>query len=385
LTLKKNHMNMWINIGGHVMGFRALLIAIVLVSVGCMSGGPMPWAGDPQPAPNYAQRPASPQATRAAQEQQAEDILHRAQAVRLAADAAVQLDGTPQTAQTRQVARGCHGGHDACFTAIKTLGPRSATGAAAGLADYLVDPVGSYIFAHVEHGTPLPMDLRPILKIGPDLDLAEKAASQATDEAQKVADARAAAQQGHNAEMASIEAAGTACTPSGTCAARCASGDGPSCVVHATKLWRSTPPKLAEARAAMQAGCDAGLQTACTGVSQIDGDIQQARMTVESLWSGVTDAGDDLATKMHMVTVAQQVGTPRLRMNLPAMQAINAAIVVERYCPSVKAFLAVSSAVDFAKRAAAHCKTEAPTATGLSGAQVTLTAECQQVYGTACP
>jgi len=72
-------------------------------------------------------------------------------------------------------------------------------------------------------------------------------------------------------------------------------------------------------------------------------------------------------------------------MNLPTMRAMNAAIVTEKYCPAKKAFIQGASAGEFAKRAAKHCKDEAPTGQGLSGVEVTLTAECQQVYATQCP
>jgi hypothetical protein len=136
----------------------------------------------------------------------------------------------------------------------------------------------------------------------------------------------------------------------------------------------------------MQKGCDAGVQTACATVAQIDGDMQNAAAQVEGLWQGVVDAGDDLAQKYHQTSmVTKMANTPRMQRSVQQMQMINQAIVVEKYCPAKKQFLAGASAAEFAKRAADHCKNSAPTGQGLSGAEVTLTAECQQVYSTGCP
>jgi len=204
---------------------------------------------------------------------------------------------------------------DACIQLTKNMEQQSRTGALAGFAGYLTRPIGGWIFSR-QQGVSLPGDLRPILAVGPNLDLAEKSANKAMEAAQKVADARAAEQKKLNDEMASIEAAGTACTPNKTCEAKCKSGDGFSCVVVAVKLWHSNPPKLAEAKATMQKGCEAGVQRACNSVPQIDADIQQAAAQVEGLWGGVTEVGDDLAQKYHLVSVAQQVATPRLLMNV---------------------------------------------------------------------
>jgi hypothetical protein len=282
--------------------------------------------------------------------------------------------------------RGCRGNADVCIQYMKTLDAQSHVGALAGLAGYLTQPIAGWIFSRSQ-GVNLPLNLQPFLAAGPNLDLAEKAANKAMEAAQQVADANAMQQKKMNDEMATIEAATTACTPSGTCGSKCASGDAPSCVAHATKLWKSTPPKMQEARAAMQKGCDGGLQTACGNVGQIDAAIQQAAAQVNGLWSDVTDAGDDLAGKYHMVTNVTKMAasSPRLARDVQKMIVINQAIVNERYCPAKKAFLAGSNAAEFAKRATDHCKNSAPTGQGLSGAEVSLTAECQQVYATPCP
>jgi hypothetical protein len=360
---------------------KVILGMFMLACVAGCESGEMPLIRSAQAPPNTGPAP------RESQIQQVEDILRRAQAVRNTADAAVKLDGTPQAAQTRQSARGCHGPHAACFSAIKTLEHQSKVGTLAGLAGYLIEPLGPSIFSHVEHGGPLPLDLTPLLVAGQDLALAEKSAAQAMVEAQKVADAGAAQQTALNTEMASIEAAGTACAPTGTCESKCNAGDGPSCVVLAVKLWKSTPPRLAEAKVTMQKGCDAGLQRACNGVVQIDGERQQAVAQVDGLWAGVTEVGDDLAQKYRLVSNVSKMAasSPHLQRDVQKMQVINQAIVVERYCPARKAFVQGVSLGEFQKRAVAHCRDQAPTGQGLSGVEVTLTAECQQVYATPCP
>lgn len=91
-------------------------------------------------------------------------------------------------------------------------------------------------------------------------------------------------------------------------------------------------------------------------------------------------------SKRHVATVFAQVATrPSQRANLQQVQAVNATTVTERYCPARRAFLRASSPAEFQRRAAAHCRDQPPTGQGLSGAQVTLTAECQQVYAIVCP
>jgi len=76
------------------------------------------------------------------------------------------------------------------------------------------------------------------------------------------------------------------------------------------------------------------------------------------------------------------------RRNARALQRLEAhtkALIVERYCPARQAFLGHSIAADFQTRSRAHCKDRPPQGTGLSGVQVTLTAQCRQVYFSPCP
>ncbi|MGH7296276.1 MAG: hypothetical protein ACRELB_15155, partial [Polyangiaceae bacterium] len=358
--------------------------------VGCMSGGPMPW--EQQAQPTYAARPAptpttSPQATRAQQEQQATAILDRAQAVQTTADNAVALDGSPQANQVRQMIRGCRGDKNTCFQAVKNVEAQSKVGALAGLAGYLTQQVAPWVFSRSE-GVNLPLNLQPILAVAPNLDLAEKAANKSMEEAQKVADARDAQQKQMDAEAQAISAATNDCAKSEpACKAKCDhDNDGNYCLAWAVRLRNSKTPKLTYARAYFQKACDAGNQHGCGSIAGVDQQIQNAAAQVEGLWGNVTDAGDDLAQKYHQVTmVTKMANTPRMQAAVQKMTVINQAIVTERYCPGKKAFIQGASAAEFQRRAVTHCKDQAPTGQGLSGAEVTLTAECQQVYATQCP
>jgi hypothetical protein len=76
---------------------------------------------------------------------------------------------------------------------------------------------------------------------------------------------------------------------------------------------------------------------------------------------------------------------PHLVLELQQMRTITAAIAPERYCPARRTFIEATSAAEFTRRATKHCKEEAPSAQGLSGANVTLTGECTQAYATSCP
>lgn len=136
------------------------------------------------------------------------------------------------------------------------------------------------------------------------------------------------------------------------------------------------------------ANCKARNQSGCTIADKID---SQVHAQLDSAWSQVTDVGDDLVQKQHLVAIAKQWGSaqPRLQRQLPAMLALNQQEIAERYCPARKAFVQLfaqqAGAAEFQKRAAAHCKNETPHGEGISGADVTLTSECVAVYATPCP
>jgi hypothetical protein len=303
------------------------------------------------------------------------------------ADDAVTLDGDPQTARARELVRGCdRKDRNICLQGVKDLEGHLPVGAHAGLAGYLTQPVAAYVYSH-RQGAGLPMDLSPILAVEPNLDVAEKAAHQAMDEAQHVADARAEKQKKIDAEAADIDAATKACAASeGTCKSRCDKGEATYCLVWALRLRDAKSPRLSDARAACQKACDAGLQSACNTIADIEQRIQSATAQVENLWSSVVEVGDDLTQKVFAAEkLAKLANRPHLARALEQLRAVNHATVVERYCPARKAFLQAATAADFQRRAAAHCRDEAPSGQGLSGAVVSLTPQCTSVYATSCP
>jgi hypothetical protein len=375
----------------------ALMIVVLMSVVGCMSGGLMPW--DPQPQPTNpsgaapAPAPAPPPSQQdvwAQQQKDAAAILDRAQAIRTTADTAVQTDGSPQANQVRQMVQGCRGNTDVCIRYTKTLDPKSPVGAFAGLAGYLTQPLASLIFSRSQGVNVLnTMNLQPILRVGPNLDLAEKAANKAMEEARKVADARAEQQKVMDAEAQAISVATDDCAKNEpACKAKCDNDkDGNYCLAWAVRLRNNRTPKLVDARAYFQKSCDAGNQHGCGSIAGVDQQIQAAAAQVEGLWGGVAEVGDDLAAKYHMVSslAKMAVNSPRLQRDVQKMIVINEAIVTERYCPARKAFIQGVNVADFAKRAADHCKNSPPTGQGLSGAEIALTTECQRVYATACP
>ncbi|HWD24758.1 MAG TPA: hypothetical protein VG368_04785 [Acidimicrobiales bacterium] len=308
--------------------------------------------------------------------QHAQEVLDRSNAVHALADKAVQLDGTPQTGQIANNILYCRASTEICINAAKEAEKVSKVGAYAGLAAYLADQVNPR------------MVYTWILQNEHDVRDGEMLAKRAMEEAQKVVDARAAQERTMNAEVQAISAATDDCSKNEAgCKTKCDhDNDGSYCLAWAVRLRNAKTPKLADARAYFQKACDAGNQHGCVSVPGIDQQVQEAAAQVDRLWSDVTALGDDLAQKHHQAAMVRQIAnTPRNMLALQRMQVIDAAIVNEKYCPAKWAFIQGASAAEFAKRAAAHCKDDAPTGPGLSGAEVTLTAECQQVYATGCP
>jgi len=224
---------------------------------------------------------------------------------------------------------------------------------------------------------------------------AEKVVAEAHEQAQAVPAEVARRKQQMQAEMASIEAATTACTPAGPCKAKCDGGDGPSCVAWGNRLWqgsRDVRPKLPEARAAMSRACEAGIQTGCEAIPQIDVDIRAVAAKVDELWGSVQAVGDDIAAELGKRDLARSLEPqmpPLSRMQteraIQRMMAHQQAVISEQYCPARKAFVAQLGLAEFAKSVAAHCKNDPPVASGQGGEDVPLTSQCQAAYATACP
>jgi hypothetical protein len=98
----------------------------------------------------------------------------------------------------------------------------------------------------------------------------------------------------------------------------------------------------------------------------------------------VTQAGDELAQRNFTVENRVKMGSLSDR-ELRRVLTVNEAVVTEKFCPARKLFLQVSTPAEFQKRATVHCKNEAPTGQGISGAEVPLTTLCAQAYATSCP
>lgn len=360
---------------------------VVLLGVVACESGEFPTAQQPaSPPPRPSATVVASAAPTNDPHQRAETILARASDIRAKAEAAVKLEGSSQAEQVRRATRACAFLKQACIELAKQNSQRSVVGATAGLAEYLTQIVAPYIFSH-SHGSPLPMDLRPILGAEQDLGFADQLAEKAMTEAKTVADARAAEEQKIQAERAAVETAAAACDAAPTtCKPKCDAGEAAYCFVFAASLQKGNPPKLTEAKTVMQKACTLGMQSGCKAVTLIDKDIQAAAARIDGLWSDVTEAGDDLARKRHQVAVVSQIANnPRMIQSVRTMQTINAAIVVEKYCPAKKAFIQGVNAAEFQTRATKHCRDDAPTGQGLSGAEITLTADCNAVYATACP
>ena len=230
----------------------------------------------------------------------------------------------------------------------------------------------------------------------PDLDTLEQhveaALVAAKAAAEKVAGAQAQ-QDAANAQREAEKAAEEDCaSDAAKCQADCKATPASDNCWRLAVLITAGDPRVSKVGGNSMAfaigNCKAGNQRGCTIADKID---SQMRTQVSDGWSQVTEVGDDLVQKQHLVDVARKWGNaqPRLQRQLPMMLALNQKEVAERYCPAKKAFVGLfaqqAGAVEFQKRAAAHCKNEAPHGEGVSGADVTLTSECVTVYATPCP
>jgi len=303
-------------------------------------------------------------------------------------DQAVQLDGDPIAPKIRLLIAMCMGDRATCLAKEKEMAARSKTGALAGEAELLVHQtamqIGGWSRGVSPYNTPL------VVPSDDDLAQAEDLAKQAKDAAQQAVDARGAAQAAQQAkaqqEKDAVAAAQSACGLNpGICKTKCDGGDMASC-----EVWGNFQTKAGGnagvARAALAKACDGGLPSACAQVQGLDAMAQQQAAQIDGLWSAVVEVGDDLVQKTFAAEkLAKVANRPHLVRALEQLRTINQATVVERYCPAKKAFVQGASVAEFAKRAAAHCKDQAPTGAGLSGAEVTLTGECTAVYATPCP
>jgi len=344
-----------------------------------------PIAPPPAPSASAASSPAS--SSDPDPKQHAASILDRAKALREIAENAIQLDGTSGAAKARQALQTCHADRRTCQSNEQGLEPLTKTGALAGYADYLTEPLAGFIFSRA-HGASLPLDLRPILAAEDDVALAETMAKQAMDAAQQVADRHAEEQRKLAAENEATSAAQDACArDQPACKAKCDAGkEGNYCFAWAVRLRTGTTPKLADARVYFQKACDAGTVSGCAALPGIDQQLQAGAANAETFWASLAEIADDLTQKEYAAQkLAQVANSPSRVRALETLRSVNQAAVREQLCPAKKAFLQVSSAADLQQRATAHCKDHAPTGQGLSGAWVPLNAQCSQVFASPCP
>lgn len=329
------------------MCLRWFLIVMLAVFTGCGFAEPPAPPPPPRPAPSA---PAAP------------PYADRVKAAMEMAEEAMKVEGTPKGRRVAGQLANCTVAVETCVQLAGTFQSQSKVGSLAGLAVNLAK--------RVDAGQTPDMNRQFI-------EEAEKLAKRALDEAgapaakQAQADAQKAANAAEN-EM--LKGAIAQCTADlKACKSKCDSGDGVACSVLAAQA--NQDGKLVEAQALATKGCKLGAQAACRVSEKISAQLN-------GLWGEVQEVGDDLVVKTYQTTMVAKLGKASTAAK---MRTFNAATVAERYCPARKAFVAALGAAEFAKKAAAHCKDEPPTGQGLSGAEVTLTAQCQQVYASACP
>ena len=113
---------------------------------------------------------------------------------------------------------------------------------------------------------------------------------------------------------------------------------------------------------------------------------QQAVLETANLWHDVQEAGDDIAQKRYVDEfVRANAMTVRNARALQRAAVFVRGEIMETYCPARKAFVKNTSAAEFNKRAATHCKEEPPAGNGPGGESVTLTTQCKAAFATPCP
>jgi hypothetical protein len=165
------------------------------------------------------------------------------------------------------------------------------------------------------------------------------------------------------------------------CADRCLKGELAACVAEGLISWHQDN-NFDDARRIFARACDGGFQPGCDQGKAVDAAEKQVLAKVEAAWESVEDLANQLAVKKYALeaVVAKRGPEPYQRM---ANHITN--FFEQSYCPSVKAFLAVSTKAVFTQRSKAHCDERPPGAPGPSNDEVILKAQCKQVYAKSCP
>lgn len=188
-----------------------------------------------------------------------------------------------------------------------------------------------------------------------------------------------------DAERPSLAAAREVCSSNAAeCAKKCAAKDNAFCTSQAERLQKLS--KLTDAHTLAADTCRRGMYTACLLAEDLDDEVKTASAKIEGAWQGVEQVGDEIARKRFAVETFSKIArSPRQQNDLARMKIVTSAISTERFCPVKKEFMKVAGQPEFTKRAAQHCRESAPEASGLGGGQVTLTAQCNAAFATACP
>lgn len=304
-------------------------------------------------------------------------LLSRAKAACAKARSAVDMDGTEAAHRTFEQLSNCMPNDESCdddtyhVKQAKLLTPVGViAGRACGTARFVL------MYA-------TPKWVLPKEKLVVD---AEKRADDALETAKQAVADRKAMEEAIKLEEAGVKAAFAKCAADkAKCREACEKGDHFHCLVRAEELAKAN--KYTEAKALYVNACEAKIMTACPLVEATARSAAKYAAEMDGFWKDVEQPGDDIASKRYLITFAQ-TKLPKTPKNLKATENVKihvAAITSEQFCPAKKTFIAKGGLAEYQARAKAHCTEKAPIGTGLSGAQVTLTAECTAAFATACP
>jgi hypothetical protein len=286
------------------------------------------------------------------------DDLERRAELQRRAWAAVELDGHPKGNEIAKKVSACKAPLKRCLAQSDELMRESRAAVNAGWA---------------------------LLAVDVDLDKAEAFVVRAEEAAAKDGPTRKERLTKEAAEKKAIEADLVTCEKNTTpCNDKCKAGEGTSCVAVGFILAQAK--KFEEGKKLFTMACEGGVSVGCDFVRKVDGWRVEDAKKIEDAWSSLQTIGDDLATKRFLHALAQQTFSgPRNALATQRMAQHIAAMTRDDYCPAVNEFLAASNKGELTKRAKEHCENNPPTATGLAGKEVALTAECRAVYATPCP
>lgn len=107
----------------------------------------------------------------------------------------------------------------------------------------------------------------------------------------------------------------------------------------------------------------------------------------DDAWQDLEQVGDQIAQNRFRASFARKYAPPTLRTEraIRAVTAYTRGMIDEQFCPAKKKFIKLAGSADYRRRAAAHCKDEPPTGSGVNGAEITLTSQCRVAFATPCP